>query len=442
MTKEFVAADVLHEYAVRFRIALTSSDFANFLDKMDPMKHLKEEFYIPCDDNGVYLSGNSLGLQPKNLERIILEELYVWKMSHDFGRPWVSMSDICLEQLSYILGCSISEIAVMNSLTCNLHLLMVSFYNPTKERYKILIESPSFPSDYCAIESQIRFHDLNPSECIIQLKPRANEYVLRHEDIIDCIEKHGDQISLILFSGINYYTGQLFDIKEITDAAHKKVILTFFSLILGCIAGFDLAHCVGNVSLFLHEWNVDFAAWCSYKYLNSGPGGISGIFVHQKHDHRPLKRLSGWWGHDKNHRFNMDNELRPTIGAGGYQLSNPCVLSIGCLYASMQVFKKTTMSEICTKHLLMSSFLRLLIEEYKLPLKIITPVKDSERGSQLSLLVETTDIDKLHDFLKSENITCDVRKPNVIRVAPSAFYNTFADCFYFAGTLNKYFNQF
>ncbi|KAI8926683.1 pyridoxal phosphate-dependent transferase [Entophlyctis helioformis] len=379
----------------------------------------------------IYLCGNSLGLQPAATRTLINQELDVWSergvhghFEHRFGRPWVSIDDHVIEQSAKIVGAHADEVAIMNSLTANLHFLMVPFYRPTPTRFKILLEAKSFPSDYYALESQARFHGYDPAEALIQLSPRAGDFTLRTEDILETISKHGDQIALVMFSGVQYYTGQWFEMEKITTAAKAK----------GCIVGFDLAHAVGNVPMSLHDWDVDFACWCSYKYLNSGPGGIGGAFVHNKHaKDNTLKRFAGWWGSDPESKFLMDNTFVPIAGANSYRLSNPCVLAVVAMAASLQVFGKTDMQTLRQKSLLLTGFLELLLDEVRGDkFQIITPRDPAQRGCQLSLLftsAETTQ--RVFAELSRQGVVCDERKPDVIRIAPAPLYNTFEDVHHF-----------
>jgi kynureninase len=318
----------------------------------------------------------------------------------------------------------------MNSLTANLHFLMVPFYTPTPQKYKILMEAKSFPSDYFAFESQVKFHGFDPQDAIIQVEPKKGAFTLDTSDIIDALEQHGDQIALVLFSGVQFYTGQFFDIAAITSAAHQ----------IGCIVGWDLAHAVGNVELKLHEWNVDFAAWCSYKYLNSGPGGIGGAFVHEKHAKTSRPRFAGWWGSTDEGKFDMELDFKCIPGAQGYRLSNPSVLTTIALKASLDIFDKTSMQQLCAKSKDLTGYLEFLIHEKisKDNVSIITPSDPERRGCQLSLLfIGEGVMMKVFQHLSDVGIVCDERKPNVIRVAPTPLYNTFTDVWIFVNELNK-----
>src|SRR5258705_5778888 len=321
--------------------------FARELDKTDPLKHFREMFYIPLmfGKEAIYLTGNSLGLQTKRTQDYVVDELEDWASlgveGHFHARnPWLPYHEIFPKQLSKIVGCKEKEVVVMNSLTVNLHLLMVSFYRPTKERYKIICEARAFPSDQYAFESQVKYHGFDPGDAIIEVSPRKGEHSLRTEDILSTIQQHGDSVALVLFSGVNYYTGQLFDIKSITDSAHAA----------GVYAGFDLAHAVGNVELQLHDWNVDVACWCSYKYLNSGPGGVGGVYIHEQHvKNMELPRFAGWWGSAKETRFKMEKGFEAILSAEGWQISNAPVLSMAAHKAALDIFEEAGMQKLHEK---------------------------------------------------------------------------------------------
>ena len=394
----------------------------------------RDEFHIPRVNGkeSIYFAGNSLGLQPKSLTNLINEELQTWQQdgveAHTSpsltDRPWVTIDETCIPAMARIVGAKENEIAIMNSLTANLHFLMISFYRPTKTRYKILIEGKAFPSDIYAIESQLKFHGYDKS-ALIQVEA-SSEGIIEEENINRILDNEGHSIALVLFGGVNYYNGQLFDMKSITEKAHSK----------GCTVGFDLAHAVGNVELDLHKWNVDFACWCSYKYLNSGPGGIAGIFVHEKHDNSQLPKLVGWWGNQKNSRFEMNPEFSPIKGAAGYQLSNPNVFATVSLLASLQIFEKAEMKALRLKSIAMGKYFYSLVSEMD-KVDIITPNDPAKRGCQFSLKFEPERMQQVFKFLKNNGVICDERKPNVIRVAPVPLYNTFNDILKFAGLLKK-----
>ncbi|ORY53481.1 kynureninase [Rhizoclosmatium globosum] len=372
--------------------------------------------------------GNSLGLQPVATRKLINEELDVWAdrgvnghFDHPLNRPWVSVDDNVLEQSARIVGAkSTSEVAIMNTLTSNLHFLLVSFYRPTPLRYKIIMEAKAFPSDFFAFASQTTFHGFDPKDAIIEVKPRDGEFTLRIEDIVDVIRKEGDKVALVLFSGVQYYTGQFFDLKRITEEGHA----------IGARVGFDLAHAAGNVPLQLHDWNVDFAAWCTYKYLNGGPGNIGGLFVHSKFDGEKFPRLAGWWGSDPATKFTMDNQFHGIPGAAGYRLSNPSVLAVTSLLGSLQTFEKTSMQELRERSLLLTGYLEhLLLELHKSKphFKIITPSDPEQRGCQLSVLFEPGQMERVFEALLNRGIVCDERRPDVIRISPAPLYCTFED---------------
>ncbi|KAK3838825.1 MAG: pyridoxal phosphate-dependent transferase [Linnemannia gamsii] len=414
------------------------STFATHMDSIDPLKALRDEFVIPTrgeiapgadrpDEPCTYFCGNSLGLMPKAVARYVTEELQVWgegavnsHFKHKFGRPWVRIEETVQEQSARVVGAQKDEVAIMNTLTSNLHTLLAAFYTPTQDRHKILIESKAFPSDHYAVESQIRWHQRDPADSLICQEPRSGETLLRTEDILATIEKHGHEIAVVCFSGIQFYTGQYFEMETITKAAQAK----------GCIVGWDLAHAAGNVPVQLHDWNVDFACWCSYKYLNSGPGGIAGIFVHERHaTNFDRNRLAGWWGHDKATRFDMVNEFKPIAGAAGFQHSNPSVLTTSALLGSLSVFEKTTMKDMRAKSLLLTGYLyHLLTTEFTTDvLDIITPADPEQRGAQLSLVFKRGKMMEIFEGLSKRAIIGDERKPDVIRIAPTPLYTRFED---------------
>ncbi|KAL4965574.1 kynureninase [Aspergillus stella-maris] len=445
-----------------------TKEYAASLDAQDPLHHFREEFIIPSakdlkrktlspseatDDSSdarcIYLCGNSLGLQPRNTKKYIEYYLRTWAIKGVNGHfthhedelipPFVDVDSTGAKLMAPVVGALQSEVAVMGSLTTNLHLLMASFYQPTQERYKIIIEGKAFPSDHYAVESQIRHHNLDPKDAMVLIEPRSSEQpILETDHILEIIDKHASSTALLLLSAIQYYTGQYFDIEKITAHAQSK----------GIVVGWDCAHAAGNVDLKLHDWNVDFAAWCNYKYLNSGPGGMAGIFVHEKHgqvktttDDGELEsfrpRLSGWWGGDKETRFLMDNQFVPQPGAAGYQLSNPSVLDINAVIASLELFNRTSMSEIREKSLKITGYLEHLLLTYPLdgldkkPFSIITPPNPSERGAQLSLRLDPGLLDDVLETLEEHSVVIDERKPDVIRVAPAPLYNTFEEVFQF-----------
>jgi kynureninase len=412
--------------------------FAKELDKNDPLKNFREQFYIPVINGKecIYFTGNSLGLQPKTTQDYVMNELEDWA---NFGveghfyatNPWLSYHEIFPKQLSQIIGALPEEIVVMNQLTVNLHLLMTSFYRPTKERYKIICEAKAFPSDQYAMESQVKLHGLHVDETIIEVHPREGEYSIRTEDILATIKEHGNGIALVLFGGVNYYSGQVFEMENITKAAHE----------VGAYCGFDLAHAIGNVELKMHEWNVDFACWCSYKYLNSGPGGVAGAYIHQKHiANKSLQRLAGWWGHDKASRFKMEKGFNPIETAEGWQLSNAPVLSMAAHKASLDIFEDAGMENLLPKAKMLSDYLLFILDEINASLdkkiiEIITPRND--KGCQVSILMLEKG-KEVFEALKQNGVIADWREPNVIRVAPVPLYNSFEDVFRFGEILKAF----
>ena len=402
--------------------------YAKAQDQQDPLHRFREKFHIPKDAQGndlVYLCGNSLGLQPKNTQHYIQEELNDWAKlgveGHtDAKHPWMPYHEFLTNSMAKVVGAKPGEVVMMNTLTTNLHLLMVSFYRPTKTKYKILIESDAFPSDKYAVESQLRFHGFDPKEGLILWKPRKGEDLCRYEDLEAIMNTQGDEIALFLIGTTNYYTGQSFPIQKITELGHQH----------NCIVGFDLAHGAGNIQPNLHDNGPDFAVWCSYKYLNSGPGSLGGLFVHERHAHNPeLKRFTGWWGHNKKTRFNMRQEFDVLPGAEGWQLSNPPILSMAAIRASLDLFEEAGMENIITKQRKLTGFLEFLLNNMQNErIRIITPKNPDERGCQLSLAVKNADR-SLHDKLTQAGVISDWREPDVIRVAPAPLYNSFEDVF-------------
>ena len=403
-----------------------SREFALELDKNDPLLSYQEKFHFPLQENGekhIYLCGNSLGLQSKNTESFVIQELDDWKKLGVEGhfqarKPWLPYHEFLSESYSKIIGSKESEVVAMNTLSVNLHLMLVSFYRPDTLRNKIIIEGDAFPSDIYAVESHIRHHGLDPSESLIKLKPRGGEVTIRLEDIKSVIQQNADSVSLIMLGGVNYYTGQVFEMKEITEEAHKHNILV----------GFDLAHAVGNIPLSLHDWNVDFAVWCSYKYLNSGPGSVAGVFIHEKHHSQDLERFAGWWGHDKESRFKMPDEFAPIKTAEGWQLSNPPILSLAAVRAALSIFDEVGMSSLVTKSKKLTSYLVFLLNQISTDrINIITP---EQRGCQISISVKNGNKD-LFDEITKKGVIADWREPDVIRVAPVPLYNSFLDVYNF-----------
>ncbi len=416
--------------------------FANELDENDALKNFREKFFIPQHEGSdcVYFTGNSLGLQPKATAKYVQQELDDWAKLGVEGHfqaknPWMPYHEIFPNQLSKIIGCKENEVVVMNQLTINLHLLMVSFYRPTKQRYKIICEAKAFPSDQYAFETHIKHHNLDPDQTIIEVSPREGEHTLRTEDILSVIKEHGDSVAVVLFGGVNYYTGQLFDMKAITLAAHA----------VGAYAGFDLAHAVGNVALQLHDWNVDFACWCSYKYLNSGPGGVAGVYINEKHvTNKELPRFAGWWGYKKETRFKMGKGFDPIPTAEGWQLSNAPILSMAAHKASLDIFEEAGMARLHEKRKQLAAYLNFVLNDINSRqaekiLELITPANENERGCQVSILM-LKDGKKVFDELTKQGVIADWREPNVIRVAPVPLYNSFEDIFRFGEIINSILN--
>lgn len=413
-----------------------SATIAAQMDADDALRHFREKFYIPKQPNGekaTYFTGNSLGLMPKTARGYVEDELSDWERLAIEGHvhakhPWLPYHEFLTEQMATIVGARPIETVVMNSLTVNLHLLLVSFYRPMDERSKIVIEKGAFPSDQYAVASQIRFHGLEPRDVLIELTPRDGEATLRTEDIIETLEREGNSVALIMLGGVNYYTGQAFEMREITDAGHR----------VGAIVGFDLAHAAGNLQLELHNWGVDFAAWCSYKYLNGGPGAVGGAFVHERHaDCNTIPRFAGWWGHDRETRFLMGPEFRPIAGAEGWQVSNPPILQMAALRASLEIFDEAGMSAIRAKSEKLTGYLQFLLDGIGDDrISVITPSDPGQRGCQLSIRVSGGGR-TLHDRILARGVSADWREPDVIRVAPAPLYNSFSDVFRFAEILRS-----
>jgi len=400
------------------------------MDSKDPLSKYRGRFHIPKQKNGedcIYFCGHSLGLQPESVRSHIEQVLKEWETLGVEGwfhvkNPWMIYDQFLIEQTAKLVGAKPIEVVVMNSLTVNLHLMMVPFYKPTPSRNKILIEHRAFPSDQYAVKSQIEFYGFGPKMSLIEIHPRGGEAIIRTEDIEALIEKEGDSIALIMLGGVNYYTGQAFDMERITEVGHSK----------GCMVGFNLAHAAGNIVLKLHDWDVDFAVWCSYKYLNSGPGSIAGCFIHEKHSNNSeLPRFAGWWGHNKETRFLMGPNFEPIEGAEGWQLSTPPILQMAALRASMEIFDEVGMEKLKAKSDLLTGYFEFLIDEIKSEsVSIITPRDIKQRGCQLSIRVQGNG-KVLYDKLTSQGVICDWREPDVIRVAPVPLYNTFMDVYKF-----------
>jgi kynureninase len=403
-------------------------DYAKEQDQKDPLAQYRETFHIPKNEEGqdwLYFTGNSLGLQPKQTKNYIQQELDDWanlgvEGHFEAKNPWMPYHEFLTETMAEIVGAKPIEVVVMNTLTTNLHLLMVSFYQPTKTKYKILIESDAFPSDRYAVETQLKFHGFDPSESLIEWTPRDGETLLNTDDLASILEKQGDEIALLLIGGVNYYTGQYLDLKKIAELGHQQ----------GCKVGIDLAHGVGNIQPNLHDSGVDFAAWCTYKYMNSGPGSLGGIFVHERYAHdTSLKRFAGWWSQNKDTRFDMRQPLDITPGAEGWQLSNPPILSMAAIKASLKLFKEVGMSALRKKSIELTGYMEYLILELQNEnISIITPKDPEQRGCQLSIQVKNAN-KSLHTKLTAAHVITDWRTPDVIRCAPVPFYNSFEDVY-------------
>ena len=406
--------------------------FATNLDATDELKDYRNRFHIPSANGKslIYFCGNSLGLQPKSTRAYLEQELTDWQNLGVEGHlhaknPWLYYHHFLTDATARLVGAKPIEVVVMNSLTVNLNLLMISFYRPTAKRNKIMMEYMAFPSDQYAVENQVKFHGYNPNDAIIELMPREGENCIRTADILAKIDEHKDELALIMIGGVNYYTGQLFDMATITS--HAKNCSS------DIVVGYDLAHATGNVKMQLHDWNVDFATWCSYKYLNSGPGGTSGVFVHEKHaENNLLPRLSGWWGNDESTRFKMQKGFIPQQGAAGWQMSNAQVLSMAAHRASLAIFDEVGMDKLIAKSKLLTGYLEfLLLNGKRKDFKIITPEDVAQRGCQLSIVMNENG-KKTFDALTQNGVIADWREPDVIRVAPVPLYNTFEDVFRFA----------
>lgn len=412
-------------------------EFAQNLDSADPLQHFRDQFLFPSNEikKQIYFLGNSLGLQPVTAKDRIDDILKQWADHGVEGffhgtNYWYDYHDKLTQPLSKIVGSLPGEVVVMNQLTINCHLMLASFYQPDKKRNKIICEYKAFPSDQYMLETHVRFMGFDPAESIIEVKPREEEFIIRQEDILTTIEKHKDELALVFWGGVNYYSGQLFDMKAITAAAHK----------VGAKAGFDLAHAAGNVYLALHNWNVDFACWCSYKYLNSGPGAIGGVYVHERyHKDDKLPRLAGWWGYEKKSRFEMKKGFIPVQSAEGWQLSTPPFLQMACHKAALDIFEEAGMDRLFTKTNLMNNYLRYLLKEInrkKPVMRIITPEEHAGKNCQVSMLVNHKG-KELFDLIRGEGIMADWREPDVIRIAPVPLYNTFTEIHTFGDVLKR-----
>lgn len=415
---------------------INSLEFARQSDATDPLTSYRSKFHIPQHhgEDMVYFTGNSLGLQPKTTREYLMQELNDWAAygveGHFLAKnPWVSYHEILTDKTAKLVGALPSEVVMMNQLTVNLHLLMVSFYRPTKQRYKILCEAKAFPSDQYALQSQVKFHGYHPDDAIIEVAPREGSYEILHEDIYKAIEAHKDEVALVMIGGVNYFTGQVFDMKAITEAGHKA----------GAVVGFDLAHAAGNLQLELHNWKVDFAAWCSYKYLNAGPGSVAGAFVHETHHtNTELPMFAGWWGHDKTERFKMDKTFKPIENVERWQMSNAPILSMAAYKASLDLFDEVGMEALNVKARELTAYLEFIVGEVNQQknncLEIITPKHN--RGCQVSIVAHGHG-KALYNKLIENGVIPDWREPNVIRCAPVPMYNSFEDVYRFGEILNR-----
>ncbi|HEV2467671.1 MAG TPA: kynureninase [Candidatus Sulfotelmatobacter sp.] len=408
----------------------SGEQFAAETDSHDPLASFRQRFFIPKTKTGVdsvYFCGHSLGLQPKTAQSYLEQELRDWAElgveGHFHARnPWLPYHRLLTEQTANLVGAKSGEVVVMNSLTVNLHLMMISFYRPTASRHKIVIEGGAFPSDQYAVDSQIRFHGFDPASSLIELRPRQNESCIQDEDVLSLIEREGESIALIMIGGVNYATGQVFDMPSIAEAGRRK----------GCVIGFDLAHAAGNIPLHLHEWGPDFAVWCSYKYLNGGPGCVAGCFVHERHANSwDLPRFAGWWGHEEKIRFRMEPEFKPMAGAEGWQLSNPPIMAMAPLRASMEIFAEAGIERLREKSISLTGYLEFLLQREKsTEFSIITPGEQHRRGAQISIRIHENGR-ALCDQLASRGVFGDWREPDTFRVAPTPLYNTYQDAYRF-----------
>jgi kynureninase len=417
-----------------------SAQYAQQLDAQDTLASYRNQFHIP-EINGVqqlYFCGNSLGLQPKSTRAALQQELDDWATFGVEGHfhakhPWMPYHTELRDLLAECVGAKPIEVVAMNSLTVNLHLLMVSFYRPNAQRPAIIIEQGAFPSDRYAVESQIRFHGFDPEECLIEIESDPETGLIGQDALKQVLMQHGHRVALILWPGVQYRTGQSFDLKEITELGH------FY----GCTVGFDLAHAAGNLPLELHDSNADFAAWCSYKYLNSGPGSIAGAFVHERHAHSELPRFNGWWGHQQDSRFQMGPQFKGAPGADGWQLSNPPIFAMAPLRASLEIFQAAGLDNLRAKSVQLTAYLEALIEqELSSVIRSLTPKAPEQRGCQLSLqvLAGRTHGRALFEYLQSNNIIGDWREPDVIRLSPTPLYNQFSDCFHVVNCIKQWAN--
>ncbi len=411
--------------------------FAKQLDAQDELASYRDRFHHPVinDKQVLYFTGNSLGLAPKSAKDYVnaeLEDWAKWGVEGHFHatHPWVSYHEILTPAMAELVGANQSEVVCMNSLTTNLHLLFVSFYRPSAKRFKIISEAKMFPSDRYLLETQVKHHGFSPDEAIIEVAPRSGEYLIREEDILAAIDEHQDELALVFFGGVNYFTGQLFDMEKLTQAAHT----------VGALAGFDLAHAAGNIPVKLHDWDVDFAAWCTYKYINGSAGNVGAIFVHDRHgDNTDTPRFGGWWGHNKERRFLMENTFEPMTGAEGWQLSNAPVMGMAVLKASLDIFQQVGLTNLRQKSLKLTAFLQYVFNDVvaqfpDIDLQIITPKEPERRGCQLSVKLIGTD-KTFFSALTDAGVIADFREPDVVRLAPTPLYNSFEDIYQFGQTL-------
>ncbi|MBT7524403.1 MAG: kynureninase [Candidatus Marinimicrobia bacterium] len=409
---------------------LFSAEFASNLDNNNPLSSFREKFNYPEGNSSptLYFSGNSLGLQPKAVQSLLVEQSRLWGKygAKGYFAHWVNFHKHLIEGFLPIVGAQNGEVMLMNALTVNLHLLLISFYQPTIQRHKIIIEKDAFPSDQYAIASQLELHGYNPKTSIIKLKPKPNEKCLKTEDIINTIETHGKSLATVMLGGVNYYTGQKYDMKEIAKISNK----------VGAYVGFDLAHAAGNVKLDLHDWNVDFAAWCNYKYLNSGPGAPSGIFIHNKHSEWNGPRLAGWWGNNISNRFSMDSKFDPIKGAEGWSISNSPIFSMTPIKASLDIYNQVGMNNFIKGSQNLTGYLEELIHSILPKVEIITPKIKEDRGCQLSMIIKNGKA--VQKYLESNNVVCDWREPDVIRLAPNPLYNTYSEIYKLVSLLKSY----
>lgn len=397
----------------------SNKSFAKKEDIKDPLKHFREKFYIPKNknkENLIYFCGNSLGLQPKAVPEVLKKELEVWQEKGVLGQEdrWINYHERLTNSSASVVGAKASEVVIMNALTVNIHLLLVSFYRPKKNRYKIIIEKNAFPSDQYAVESQLEFHGYEKKDALIEIEPIKGKEVIDDEEILNILKKHGSETALIYLGGINYFSGQLFDMKSITELAKKY----------GVTVGFNLAHCAGNVELFLHKWGVDFASWCTYKYLCAGPGSPSGIFVHEKHHNWTGPRFNGWWGHNKKDRFEMPSKFNPIKTAEGWQISNAPIMGMAPLIASMNLYDSASMEKVRKKGIRLTAYLEFLLNTFLPEIIIITPEK---KGSQISIKVKNGKL--LFNDIIQKGLICDWREPNVIRLAPHPLFNSYEEVY-------------